>query len=253
MRLAIGRVCAWALAVALGSIASPAFGQDHPVAPTYASVYEISPVPGQALDFEEALKGHVQWAKRQDSGLDWTTYEIVAGNRVGNYFVMSGNQSWEAYDGNVAFEAKARARWRAEVSRHVQSVKGGIYRLMSDFSRIPEDAHTYPFATVSFFSMRPTSARHFRRTLRQVTDAMKTQAAAPPVLWFQQERGGEQGTHLSLNPFRKWTDWPNRASSQAMSKAVTPEESELIVGELAKVILREETGVIALRPGLSLH
>ena len=54
-----------------------------------------------------------------------------------------------------------------------------------------------------------------------------------------------------MNPFMNYTDWPNQASSQAMANAVDPEEARAIVRELAKVILREDTGVVALRPDLS--
>lgn len=62
---------------------------------TYAPVYEIAPMPGQALDFEEALKQHMQWARQQDSDWGWNTYEIIAGKCVGNYLVLSGNRSWK--------------------------------------------------------------------------------------------------------------------------------------------------------------
>ena len=43
------------------------------------------------------------------------------------------------------------ARWRAEVSTHVESVQGGIYRSMADYSRIPENLDAYPFAVMSVF------------------------------------------------------------------------------------------------------
>ena len=241
-----------ALALALGVISSPTIGQDETVQPMHTSVYEVSPKPGHALNFEEALKQQVEWAEQQNSNWGWNVFEITAGKRVGNYLFVSGNHSWEDYDENQEFGTRARARWRAEVSRHVKSVEGGIYRLLADYSRIPENVDTYPFALVSFFSVPPTSTRSYRQSLRKITDAMKTQESAPPALWFQQVSGGEQGTFLNMRPFEKWTDWPNRAAARAMTKAMDPEKTRAIIEELAKVILREETSVIALRPDLSL-
>ncbi len=205
----------------------------------------------RAPDFEEALKRHTQWARQQNSDWGWNVFEIRAGKRVGNYVFVSGDRSWENHDENQEFETRAMARWRAEVSTHVESVQGGIYRSMADYSRIPENLDAYPFAVMSVFSMLPTSTRSFRRSLRKVTDAMKTQESAPPALWFQQESGGEQGTFMKLNHFRNWTDWPKEASAKAMAGAIDPEKTNAIVNELAKVILREETSVIALRPDLS--
>ena len=54
-----------------------------------------------------------------------------------------------------------------------------------------------------------------------------------------------------MNPFKNWVDWPNEKSSRAMARAMDPEKTMAIVDELAKVILGEETSVIALRPDLS--
>ena len=121
---------------------------------------------------------------------------------------------------------------------------------MAEYSRVPDDVDAYPLALVSVFSMRPTSARSYMRNLRKITDAMKTQESAPPALWFQQV-AGEQGTFLNIRPFRKWADWPNEAAARAMAGAMDPRETAAIVAELAKVILREETSAIALRPDLS--
>ena len=93
----------------------------------------------------------MQWAGQQNSNRGWKVFEITAGKRVGNYLFLSGNHSWEDYDENQEFGTRARARWRAEVSGHVESVEGGIYRLMADYSRIPENVDAYPLATMSFF------------------------------------------------------------------------------------------------------
>ena len=164
---------------------------------------------------------------------------------------MSRDHSFEDFDENQEFATEATARWRARVSEHVESVDGGIYRMMAEYSRVPDDVDAYPLALVSVFSMRPTSARSYMRNLRKITDAMKTQESAPPALWFQQVAGGEQGTFLNIRPFRKWADWPNEAAARAMAGAMDPRETAAIVAELAKVILREETSAIALRPDLS--
>ncbi len=218
---------------------------------THMSVYEVSPRPGHVVAFEKALRGHAHWARHQASGPGWKVFAVTAGKGSGNYLIMSGDHSWEDLDANRELTAEAAARWRASVSAHVASVSGGIYRFMADYSRFPDDVDTYPMAVVSVFSMRPTSARAYMRNLRKVTDALKTRESAPPALWYQQVAGGEQGTFLNIRPFRKWDDWPNEASSRAMANAMDPEEIAAIVAELAKVILREETRTIALRPHLS--
>ncbi len=239
------------LALALGLISSPAISQDETVLPTYTSVYEVSPSPGHAIRFEEALVQHMEWARQQNSNWGWDVFEILAGKRVGNYLLVSRNHTWEDFDENREFATSEMAMWRAKVSEHVDSFEGGIYQMMPDFSRIPDNVEAYPFSKVSFFSMLPTSTRSYRSNLRKINDALKTQASAPPALWYQQVGGGDQGTFLLMNPFKNWVDWPNEKSSQAMARAMDPEKTMAIVDELAKVILGEETSVIALRPDLS--
>ena len=241
------------LAVAAGLVvaASFAFGQEPSDPPTQNTVIEVAPRPGHALEFEAALKGHMAWASEQDSAWGWEVFEVTHGKRVGNYFLVTRAHSWEDFDRHQEHAARAAARWRAEVSQHVASVNGGIYTMLPGFTRAPaDDLGSYPFRGVSFFSMLPTSGRSFLPNLRKVTDALGTQASAPPELWFQQVGGGEQGTFLSVRPFKKWADWPNRGLARAMNEAMDPAESSAIVAELGKVILREETMVVVMRPEL---
>lgn len=242
---------ALATAVALVAASPVAFGQELPDPPTQNTVFEVAPRPGHALEFEAALKQHLDWVGAQGSTWRSEVFEVTHGKRVGNYFLVSRRHSWEDFDHHQELAAKAAARWRAEVSEHVESLSGGIYSLLVGFTRAPEDdLASYPFRGVSFFSMRPTSARTFLPNLRKVTDALGTQESAPPELWFQQVGGGEQGTFLSVRPFRKWADWPNRGLARAMNQAMDPAESGAIVAELGKVILREETMVVVMRPDL---
>lgn len=239
------------LALILGIFSSPAVSQDETVLPTYTSVYEVTPRPGHTLEFEEALGQHMEWARQQNSKWGWDVFEILAGKRVGNYLLVSRNHTWEDFDENQEFATSAMARWRAKVSGHVESIEGGFYKMMPDFSRIPDNVDAYPFFKMSFFSMLPTSTRSYRSNLRKINDALKTQESAPPALWYQQVGGGDQGTFLLMNPFMKWIDWPNERSAQAMARSMDLEKTMAIVDELAKVILGEETSVNVLRPDLS--
>ena len=242
---------AQATVIALVVTATFAFGQELPDPPTQTTVFEVAPIPGHALEFEAALKEHMAWAREQGSAWEWEVFEITHGKRVGSYLLVSGDHSWADFDTNSEFAAPATARWQGQVSQHVESVAGGIYSMMVGFTRAPEDdLDSYPLRGVSFFSMLPTSGRHFLPNLRKVTDALGTQPSAPPELWYQQVGGGQQGTFMSVRPFRKWADWPNRGLARAMNQAMDPAESGAIVAELGKVILREETMVVVMRPDL---
>ena len=239
------------LAVALTVAAALAFGQELPDPPTQTAVFEVAPAPGHAVEFEAALERHMAWAQEQGSTWRWQVFEVTHGKRVGNYLLVSADRSWADFDANREFLAPVTPRWRAEVAQHVESVGGGIYSMLAGFTRAPEDdLDTYPLRGVSFFSMLPTSGRTFLPNLRKVTDALGTQPSAPPELWYQQVGGGEQGTFMSVRPFRKWVDWPNRGLARAMNQAMDPADSSAIVAELGKVILREETMVVVLRPDL---
>ena len=242
---------AMATAVAAVVTASFALGQELPDPPTQTTVYEVAPRPGHAPEFEAALRQHLAWAKAQGSTWRWEVFAVTHGKRVGNYLLVSSDHSWADFDSNQDSAAGATARWQAEVSPHVESVGGGIYSMMTGFTRAPEDPlDSYPLRGVSFFSMLPTSGRTFLPNLKKVTDALGTQESAPPELWYQQVGGGEQGTFMSVRPFRKWADWPNRGLARAMNQAMDPAESGAIVEELGKVVLREETMVVVLRPDL---
>ena len=242
---------ALATALALFVTATFAVGQETPDPPTQTTVLEVAPKPGHAPEFEAALRQHTAWAKQQGSTWDWEVLEITHGSRVGNCLLVSGDRSWADFDTNSEFAASATTPRKAQVSQHVESVGGGIYSMVVGFTRAPEDdLDSYPLRGVSFFSTLPTSGRQFLPNLRKVPTHSARSCPRPPNCGTSRSAAASRGTFMSVRPFRKWADWPNRGLARAMNQAMDPAEAGAIVAELGKAILREETMVVVLRPDL---
>ncbi len=216
----------------------------------YTSIFEVTPIQGRSIPFETAVKRHMVWASEQPSQFDWEVFVVIYGKRTGNYLFMTREHSWKDFDGMQDTREKFMMKWQTTVSQNVQSVNASIYREIPSLSRKPSDIRVYPYAQISFFDMKPTSAFQFRKHVARMAGAIKTQHGAPPAVWYQQEAGGDQGTYLTIRPFKKWEDWPNLTLAKSQSKGMDPKITRAIIEELSTILQGEETSVIMRRDDL---
>ena len=216
----------------------------------YTSMFEVTPMQGRSIPFETAVRKHMKWASEGATQFDWEVFVVIYGKRAGNYLFLTREHSWKDFDAMQDTREKFMMNWQTNVSQNVQSVSGSIYREIPNLSRKPSDIKDYPYAQVSFFDKKPTSALQFRKHVARMAGAIKTQQDAPPAVWYQQEAGGDQGTYLTIRPFKKWEDWPNLTLAKSQSKGMDPKITRVIIEELAAILKGEETSVIMRRSDL---
>ena len=216
----------------------------------YTSMFEVTPMQGRSIPFETAVRKHMKWASEGATQFDWEVFVVIYGKRAGNYLFLTREHSWKDFDAMQDTREKFMMNWQTNVSQNVQSVNASIYREIPNLSRKPSDIKDYPYAQMSFFDMKPTSALQFRKHVARMAGAIKTQQDAPPAVWYQQEAGGDQGTYLTIRPFKKWEDWPNLTLAKSQSKGMDPKITRVIIEELAAILKGEETSVIMRRSDL---
>ena len=216
----------------------------------YTSMFEVTPMQGRSIPFETAVRKHMKWASEGATQFDWEVFVVIYGKRAGNYLFLTREHSWKDFDAMQDTREKFMMNWQTNVSQNVQSVNASIYREIPNLSRKPSDVKDYPYAQISFFDMKPTSALQFRKHVARMAGAIKTQQDAPPAVWYQQEAGGDQGTYLTIRPFKKWEDWPNLTLAKSQSKGMDPKITRVIIEELAAILKGEETSVIMRRNDL---
>ena len=86
MKLSVMVVMA-TLVVSLSVNTAVAQGQSENLAQGFVSVVK----PGMAAQFEAAVKQHVEWRQQNNDPWNWTWFEVVNGEPLGQYLVRSGN------------------------------------------------------------------------------------------------------------------------------------------------------------------
>lgn len=84
---------------------------------------------GLAPQFEAAFQAHVQWRKEQGDPWQWTTYQLVNGERLGDYVIRSGNHSWADFDAYEDFLTQGSPHFYNAVGAYIDSVAGSITRV----------------------------------------------------------------------------------------------------------------------------
>lgn len=196
----------------LAALAIPAAAQQQP---TLSVAYFVEVEGGKAIEFENALKGHLQWLGQQGETWAWNTWLRAIGDDLTVYVIISGGHTFQDLDARAAFQAQNRQRWLANVGPFTEKISSRLSITRPDISRAPEG----PFSMAWVFAntVRPGKEAEYEHALKQVHEAIgKTNW---PVKYFftQTIVGGALPTYTLVLPGSSWSDFaPPAKSFEAM-------------------------------------
>jgi hypothetical protein len=81
------------------AVAAPLMAQDEEMPPPMvAKNHFVTANPGQALEFEAAYKGHLEFHANNNDSWYWHTWQIANGQDFGQYIIRTGNHSWSDFE-----------------------------------------------------------------------------------------------------------------------------------------------------------
>lgn len=177
--MGLGRILFCLLFVALPGLV-PAQEQEAPG--QIATTWIVWTRPGQAAEFEAAIKTHAVWRKQAGDPMRWRIYSPVAGDDLDHYVIRSGGHQWADFDVEEAWAIKAEAG-----KTYQQHAGAHTARAAHHFGEeTPEHSHwieneNYRFFGVNRLRFEPGAAAGFYADLKTVVAAAK--AAKWPRSW----------------------------------------------------------------------
>ena len=223
---------------------------------TVGEVLSLAAKPGTAPDFEAGIKRHMQWHRQQNDTWGWIVWEIVSGERMGQYVVGSFGHDWKDFDDRESFEKEDMANAMSSFGPYIQSFNGGFYAVRPDLSLTPPSPGGQPsaMATVTTVLLKPGSSLESEEAIKEINAAIKkSNWPAKPSAWYQLLNGGEGPTLVMVTAREKWADFqpPEKEFGQMLGESYGKMGAENLLQKFYGNVRSARSEIIRFRPDLS--
>jgi hypothetical protein len=235
------------LAATAAVLALPLTAEDMIV--TRVTAWKVK--PGMEAKFEEGLKRHNEFHRKQADPLSLNTYQVQSGPNTGAYLRVAGNRHWQDFDAEAAIEKADQADTALNTDPYIESSMPIFYRVLADLSR-PKDGMSAMYS-ISFYHVKFSKTDDFRRAIRKFHEGIgKTQWPAH-YGWFELINGGDGPEFVLSLPREKWADFnpPEKSFATMIEEAFGRSEAEAIGEVFQNAVTGVSTEIIQYRPDLS--
>lgn len=235
--------------VTLSLLALPAVGQDD--GGNVAAIYCFDVQPGAEARFEEGLKKHTDWHRKQSDTWTWTTWTVMTGPNTGRYCAGSFGHNWGDFDKPGAPPEPDMADMRATVLPFVKNQEATFAVNLPKVSR--PAAEPTSMSSVIFFSVRFGMEDEATYLIGEFHKAIEKTEMPWRYEWYALASGGESGTYVlvlpqanfaSLNPSGKPFD-------EMLEEAYGRKAADALLASWRSVVKRSENHLTQGRPDLS--
>jgi len=236
------------LVLSFGSLA-PA--QEAP--PNVIIVYFFKANPGMAQQFEAALRAHLEWNVENEGQWPWNTWQIMSGDRYGEYVVTSAFHSWEDFDANEEYFSRQVANFRLNAAPLLESVECIIDEADLINATFPPDFSYINVVEFYTYHIKPCHMAEFNEARIRIHQA--TAEADWPVYYYWEtlRSGGTVPCAYLIIFHRNWAELrePEISLWQVLVDAYGEEEASSLVDSIYNSVHRIECSVMKYRPDLS--
>jgi len=245
LRTRVFLAVSWVLAVAS---AAP---QEMPG--NVAQVVFIKPKAGMRQQLEQGAKRHMDWHRQHKDTWTWAVWEVIAGDRTGDYVAATLNHHWKDFDDHAQFMQADVADANTNIMPYVESEAARFYLMHPEMSRPPDTPGFSTFSEALEFRVKAGAEPEFLLVMGKVHEAIQKTDWPVRYIWYSLYIGGDHPTYVLLLPRNNWTEFkPVEPPFLAMlEKAFGRLEADSLMKMLTKSVESQRSEIIMFRPDLS--
>jgi hypothetical protein len=243
------RTVSLSVAMSLSLLALPAVGQDEGA--NVAAIYCSEVQPGQQARFEEGVKKHVDWHRKQNDTWTWNAWSVETGPDTGNYCAGTFGHKWEDFDKPAVSEEADMADYSATVLPFVKKTEGSFWVALPKVSR--PAAEPTPMSSVVFFHVRYGMNDEFDYLIGEFTKAIEQTKMPWHYTWVRLANGGEGGTYALVQPRANFASFnpSGKPFDEMLAEAYGKAGADSLLARWTKAVKGTESQLTKGRPDLS--
>lgn len=242
----------YAVVVCALLLALPVAAQEEPGTITRATWWTVK--AGMGEQFEEGLKRHNDFHRQQNDPVRLNTFEILTGERAGQYIRVTGGHHWADFDAEEQNAAADAADSAVNLDPYIASGIPRIYNFLPNLSRPRPGGGPSPMAALITFRLKGgRSVPKFMNAISKVNAAARKTNWPVHTFWYVLVNGGEHPTFVLGLPEENWAGFasPEKSLAVMLEDAHGRQEAEMILATFDKTIKSQRSEIVRYRPDLS--
>lgn len=217
-----------------------------------AVIYDVKAKPG--ADFEAAGKRHMEWHRQQHDTWSYAVWQIVSGERSGNYAGGTFGHDWKDFDERAKFDEADVSNFRQTMGPVVDSVATSYWLYRADLS-LPVEGQTAPdpYSEVITFFLKPDAwMPDVEDSIKKINEALKKGNPAIHGVWYQLLNGGPDALVLVVG-HKSWGDFQPSGKEffTVLTEAYGPQLTRSLFRTFGENISATRSEIVHYRPDLS--
>ncbi|MDX1394752.1 MAG: hypothetical protein R3195_10175 [Gemmatimonadota bacterium] len=236
-------------------IAVPAFAQMAQPAGDAAMVVWVDPLPGHGSAFEEGVRQHMSNMMEAGETQTWVSFEVIAGDRTGQYVVGTFNHAWADFDQPPPNPAMAGESMADNIVPHVEDFEIQYIWRDTNLGTWAPDEPIAPMYQLIQFDVKPGHMPGFETFVSKIKNAFETMGEGSysvfrPVLGGQ---GGQVTISVPRQGFAEFAQDDPQFFENMMRELYGVAETRLLMETMDAAIASERSYLLVFRPDMSMN
>ena len=234
-------------------VATPiaAMAQQKPATVLYSNYVKAK--DGMRREYEDAAKRHLEWHRKNKDQWPINVWEIISGERTGQYSYGIGHRQWHDFDTRGDLEQSDMADYYATADKFIDYLKVSYYIYLPELSRSAPAGATPALMEVMRYRVKMDRIGEFLDANAKIKSAIEQSGAPLYCDVYQLFSGGEHPTYLFRIPRKNFADLdpPDPSMMAMLEKAYGHEEGQAVMNRLMESVVSVESELAAARPDMS--
>jgi hypothetical protein len=240
------------LAVLLLASAAPAAAQQE--APgVVAKWHLVIAKPGEALQFENSYREHLKLHAANNDPWAWNTWQIVNGQNLGQYVILSPNHTWQEFDRHEQASRMDMADLTANVLPYVQTISSTLEAVEPAISNWTEESAQPKLVEIMVFKLKYDRTRQFYEAAKKLHQAVIDHDPTRQYAWFTTVNGSDGPKMMLAIPHENWAAMKREGPSvwQLLEQAYGTDGAEKVRSAIESSIRSQHSYILEHRADLS--
>ncbi len=218
-------------------------------------VVAVDPLPGHGSQFEEGAKRHMEWYADAGGSWSWAVFEIIMGERTGQYVFGSFNHAYADFDTSDVDPQGSAASIDRNVAPHTENVVASMVRFRDDLSMAEPGQPLRPIYEVLSFEVKPGHNEDFEHFWVKFREAIQASGMPAEYFVYQYAQGGKGGTWVISIPHESFAEmegpegWMEDMFEQAYGKF----EGRALMEMVGEIMTSFTSEIFAYRADMSVN
>ncbi len=217
----------------------------------FGMVYIVEGYPDKIDELYEAIKDHAEWREDHGDPWSWDVYQVVVGEGLTNFEIVSFGHNLEDFDAYQEFLDKGSEKWREDVMPYISKITNLISMLHWDCTNWPEGTAN-DYVMIMDFLVKPGQQWKLKDSFMQVHKTMMEEEHPVHYSFHTNFAGGDREVATIAIPASSYAELagPDESVWDLMVRVHGEDKAGEVFGDMDSSSVKKEIYILKKLPDL---